>query len=75
MTLTEASTRAAALGLLAVERDGWCYLLPPTFGPCVVRGGTWAEAFALLAIQQAPPMPGVSAALSGSFGLFDWMDP
>lgn len=73
MTAAEASTRAAALGLLAVERDGWRYLLPPTFGPCVVRGGTWAEAFDRLAGLSVAPAP--EPIQAGPPSLFDWMEP
>jgi hypothetical protein len=49
MTAAEATEKAARLGLDATEEVGFCVLRPQGGGCFVARGGTWEEAFALLA--------------------------
>ena len=52
MTLAEAVTRAAALGLTADDSDGFATLRRPG-GGIAARGATWTECFARLEAAQA----------------------
>ena len=62
MSLADAQTRAASLGLEAIEFAGWRCLFPLRGGAFVSRAQTWEEAFERIEAAAVPGDPALATA-------------